>query len=115
MTTLRTFQNEIEDIHHREVTKQRTQALLDKEKEQQKSSKSKIKEKEKEDAPAATASRDVHAPGRSEEVEERILVRRPSFNAVQPSIENPYLMHRAYYYLQTQATMIRRATWLPQC
>ncbi|PPQ67322.1 hypothetical protein CVT25_005906 [Psilocybe cyanescens] len=32
MTTLRTFQNEIEDIHHREIIKQRAQALMDKEK-----------------------------------------------------------------------------------
>ncbi|KAF9012322.1 GTP-binding protein 1 [Cyathus striatus] len=33
MTTLRTFQNEIDEIHNRELTKQRVQALLDKDRE----------------------------------------------------------------------------------
>lgn len=33
MTSLRTFQNEIDEIHHREVAKQRTKALAEKVKE----------------------------------------------------------------------------------
>ncbi|KAF5322453.1 hypothetical protein D9619_001792 [Psilocybe cf. subviscida] len=70
MTTLRTFQNEIEDIHHREISKQRAQALLEKEKEQLKHSRGKAKEKE--EVPAKQAQ-NVIAAGRSEEVEERIL------------------------------------------
>lgn len=33
MTTLRTFQTEIEEIHHRELTKQRAQVMATEEKE----------------------------------------------------------------------------------
>lgn len=107
MTTLRTFQNEIEDIHHREISKQRAQALQEKEKEQQKHSKGKAKEKD--DVPATPAQNDI-AAGRSEEVEERILVRRRSSDATRSYIEHPPKMYRIYCYLRTRATMIWRAT-----
>lgn len=36
MTSLRTFQNEIDEIQHREVTRQRTQAALERGKEKEK-------------------------------------------------------------------------------
>ncbi|KAF9474221.1 GTP-binding protein 1 [Pholiota conissans] len=81
MTTLRNFQNEIEDIHNREMSKQRAQALLDKEKEQR-SAKGKAKE---DNSPVDTNSlssgnaRQI-GPGRSEEVEERILTLLLSLN-----------------------------------
>ncbi|KAF8973275.1 GTP-binding protein 1 [Flammula alnicola] len=71
MTTLRTFQSEIEDIHNREISKQRAQVLLDKEKEQKY-----MKGKAKED-PAPTSPLQKHGnangPGRTEEAEDRIL------------------------------------------
>jgi hypothetical protein len=77
MTTLRNFQNEIEDIHNREMSKQRAAAVLDKEKDQRS-----VKGKAKEDH-AVTETKSplpgtvrLIGPGRSEEVEERILVRQ---------------------------------------
>ena len=73
MTTLRTFQNEIEDIHNREISKQRALALADKEKEQ-KNSKGKAKEEANHTAgPALTNG--TKAAG-FQEMEERILVRQ---------------------------------------
>jgi len=75
MTTLRTFQNEIDDIHNREVSKQRAVALADKEKEQ-KSSKGKIKEEVNHTAgQALTGANRAEAAG-LQEMEERILVRQ---------------------------------------
>lgn len=87
MTTLHTFQTEIDDIHHREMSKQRAQVLIDKE---QKPFKGKLKEEEpkvakgkaKDDVELASATsiqRNIGL-GRSQEVEERILV-RPHINA----------------------------------
>ncbi|KAH9485398.1 GTP-binding protein 1 [Psilocybe cubensis] len=72
MTTLRTFQNEIEDIHHREISKQRAQALMNKEKE----TKQKGKGKEDQDAVSVEAE-NLHgaetAGANLQELEERIL------------------------------------------
>jgi hypothetical protein len=55
MATLRTFQHDIEEIHHREQTKQREAALLQSEKDKEKDVKvklvhEKVKGKEKEDS-----------------------------------------------------------------
>ena len=82
MTTLRNFQNEIDDIHHREMSKQRTKASLDKEKEQ-KLGKGKAKEDHgPTDTKASSKSVQSDAgPGRSQEVEERIMVSQ-DFNHV---------------------------------
>jgi hypothetical protein len=70
MTALRSFQNEIDEIHTREVLKQRTQALLDKEKDG-KPAKGKTKE-EVPDASDSTFHVSEHL--NLQEVEERILV-----------------------------------------
>ncbi|KDR75898.1 hypothetical protein GALMADRAFT_140480 [Galerina marginata CBS 339.88] len=73
MTTLRTFQNEIEDIHNREVLKQRVQVQLDKEKDQ----KNKGKTKEDSAAKPAPAKVDGESDGSErpnlQEIEEKIL------------------------------------------
>jgi hypothetical protein len=69
MTTLRSFQNEIEEIHNREVSKQRAQAVLEKE---HKSAKGKVKE----EGPAASGSvksEELERQG-SQDPEEEILV-----------------------------------------
>lgn len=72
MTTLRTFQNEIEDIYNRELTKQRAQALADMEKEQ-KTSKGKAKvEANVTASPAQTGSNGTQGAG-FQEMEDRIL------------------------------------------
>lgn len=73
MTTLRTFQNEIEDIHNRELSRQRAQALADMEKEQ-KTSKGKAKV-EAMASPAPTGANGTEAGG-FQEMEESILVCR---------------------------------------
>lgn len=83
MTTLRSFQNEIDEIHNREVMKQRTQALLDKEKD--KSTKGKTKE-ESSDALGLKTSFDV-SDLNLQEVEGRILVSTMSPEWV-PLIDN---------------------------
>jgi outer membrane protein OmpA-like peptidoglycan-associated protein len=75
MTTLRTFQNEIEDIHNRELSRQRAQALADMEKEQ-KTSKGKAKvEANTMASPAPTGANGTEAGG-FQEMEELILVGR---------------------------------------
>lgn len=76
MTTLRTFQNEIEDIHHREIIKQRAQALMDKEKDS-KHLKGKAKE---EQTVVADKTQNLDdgtgsAGANLQDLEERILVR----------------------------------------
>ncbi|KJA19920.1 hypothetical protein HYPSUDRAFT_43812 [Hypholoma sublateritium FD-334 SS-4] len=71
MTTLRNFQTEIDDIHHREMSKQRTKASLDKEKEQ-KLAKGKVKE-DHGPTDVKASSQSNTGPGRSQEVEERIM------------------------------------------
>ncbi|CAA7263154.1 unnamed protein product [Cyclocybe aegerita] len=72
MATLRTFQSEIEEIHHREVVKQRVQALVDKEKE-----KSKGKAKEDSTLASPTESKKGATTGPEgpalQEVKEQIL------------------------------------------
>lgn len=77
MTTLRTFQNEIEDIHHREISKQRAQALADKESQKHTNAKGKGK-----DDPIISSSTHNKLPGLEptgqanfQEVVDRILVR----------------------------------------
>lgn len=79
MTTLRNFQTEIDDIHHREMSKQRTKASLDKEKEQ-KLAKGKAKE-DHGPTDVKASSQSNAGPGRSQEVEERIMVRQ-DFNHI---------------------------------
>lgn len=79
MTTLQTFQNEIHEIHNREVSKQRAQVNLDQDKETRKHSN--LKGKVKEDP----AESDVHVQSKPvdsgcegsqlQEIEEQILVR----------------------------------------
>ena len=70
MTTLRSFQNEIDEIHTREVLKQRTQVLLDKEKDGKPA-----KGKTREEVPDALDTIfHVSEHLNLQEVEERILV-----------------------------------------
>ncbi|KAF4620322.1 hypothetical protein D9613_000686 [Agrocybe pediades] len=76
MTTLRTFQNEIEDIHMREISKQRAQALADKENLKL----SNLKGKGKEDGPAVSPTQskmhELNLPNEQanfQEMEDRIL------------------------------------------
>ncbi|KAJ3517199.1 hypothetical protein NLJ89_g646 [Agrocybe chaxingu] len=72
MATLRTFQSEIEEIHHREVVKQRVQALVDKEKEK---SKGKVKEDSTLASPTEFKKGTTTSPDGPalQEVEEQIL------------------------------------------
>ena len=87
MTTLRTFQNEMHEIHSREVSKQRAQLNLDKDKDKETSSPRKhsnSKGKAKEDitapdvqAPEAASGGEYDRQGlQLQEIEEQILVRR---------------------------------------
>ena len=75
MTTLRTFQNEIEDIHNREISKQRALALADKEKEQ-KNPKGKAKEEANHTSGPSLTGTNVNKAAGFQEMEERILVRQ---------------------------------------
>lgn len=75
MTTLRTFQNEIEDIHNRELSKQRAQALADMEK-GQKTSKGKAKVEANAPASSALTGANGTEVGGFQEMEELILVCR---------------------------------------
>jgi hypothetical protein len=71
MTTLRTFQNEIEDIHNREISRQRAQADMEKE---QKTSKGKAKvEANTTASPVLTGTKGTEA-ARFQGMEELILV-----------------------------------------
>ncbi|TFK44701.1 P-loop containing nucleoside triphosphate hydrolase protein [Crucibulum laeve] len=75
MTSLRTFQNEIDEIHNREQAKQRAQALLDKEREKENKHPHPLKGKTKEDA-SADPSTTLNANGgraSMQEIEDRIL------------------------------------------
>jgi hypothetical protein len=86
MTTLRTFQNEMHEIHNREVSKQRAQLNLDKEKDKETPSPRKhtnSKGKVKEDLTAPDVQAEAASGGESgrqglqlQEIEEQILVRR---------------------------------------
>ena len=81
MTTLRTFQNEIHEIHNREVSKQRAQINLnvDKDKETRKHTNSKGKVKGDlvaSDVQAQTDAESAPEGLQLQEIEERILVRR---------------------------------------
>ena len=112
MTTLRTFQNEIEDIHNREISKQRALALADKEKEQ-KSSKGRIKEEVNHTAgPALTGANRAEAAG-LQEMEERMLVRRHVVFRLGTAATHHIIQFRHYFCLQTQGTMTLLVTkWL---
>ena len=70
MATLRSFQNEIDEIHNREASKQRVQALHEKE---NKPKKGKVKE----EGTSASESVDTNNPERRgpQDLEEGILVR----------------------------------------
>ena len=93
MTTLRTFQNEMHEIHSREVSKQRAQLNLDKEKETpspRKHTNSKGKVKEDLTAPdvqvQATSGGEYDRQGSQlQEIEEQILVRCD--NCLWPSLQ----------------------------
>lgn len=84
MTTLRTFQNEMHEIHNREVSKQRAQLNLDKEKDKETPRKhTNSKGKVKEDLTVPDALAQAASGGESgrqvlqlQEIEEQILVRR---------------------------------------
>ena len=82
MTTLRTFQNEMHEIHNREVSKQRAQLNLDKETPSpRKHTNSKGKGKEDLTAPdvqaqAASGSESDCQGLQLQEIEDQILVRR---------------------------------------
>ena len=79
MTTLRTFQNEIHEIHNREISKQRAQLSFDKEKEEtRKQTNSRGKAKEDltaSDVQTQTGSGGGHEGLQLQEIEEQILVR----------------------------------------
>jgi hypothetical protein len=95
MTTLRTFQNEMHEIHNREVSKQRAQLNLDKEKEKEipnprkhTNSKGKIKEEltaSDVQAQAASGGESDHQGLQLQEIEEQIFVRRD--NCLWPSLQ----------------------------
>lgn len=80
MTTLRTFQNEIDEIHTRELSKQRAQALLDKEKDTKHQAKGKGRERIDESAKVYKGRGEIDEPAKvssfegMQEIEERILV-----------------------------------------
>jgi len=84
MTTLRTFQTEIHEIHNREVSKQRAQLNTDKEKETRKHTG--LKGKAKETLAASGVQAQTESDGcqtesgsgglQLQEIEEKILVRR---------------------------------------
>ena len=86
MTTLRTFQNEIHEIHNREVSKQRAQLNVDKEKDKEtpgprKHTNSKGKVREDLTAPdfqaqVASCGESVRQVLQFQDIEEQILVRR---------------------------------------
>lgn len=76
MTTLRTFQNEIDDIHNREISKQRAQASTLHDKGTQKALKGKAKEDPAPKLAQTTYQRAADPdPPNLQEIEDRILVR----------------------------------------
>ena len=90
MTTLRTFQNEIHEIHNREVSKQRAQLNLDKDKDRDRDREKETRKhtnskgKAKEDLVASNVQAQAgRESGRNDlqlqEIEEQILVRRDRF------------------------------------
>jgi len=101
MTTLRIFQNEIEDIHNRELSKRRAQSLTDVEKEQ-KPSKGKAKMEPYITASSLTGENGTDAVG-FQEMEELISVCRKL-----PMCKSQLLiiLFRFYFSLQIQGIMI---------
>jgi hypothetical protein len=87
MTTLRTFQNEIHEIHNREISKQRAQLSFDKEKEKEETRKhTNSRGKAKEDLTASDVQAQTGSGGdrkglQLQEIEEQILVRGGSLLA----------------------------------
>lgn len=79
MTTLRTFQNEIDEIHTRELSKQRAQTLIDKEKDSKHQAKGKGRERADESAKVSKERGEVDESAKvsrfegMQEIEERIL------------------------------------------
>lgn len=71
MATLRNFQNEIEEIHHRELAKQRAQAPVEKDKITHSQPKGKAKENVQ---PVPINNGSDTGPGALSEIEEKILV-----------------------------------------
>lgn len=80
MTTLRTFQNEIDEIHTRELSKQRAQTLIDKEKDSKHQAKGKGRERIDESAKVSKGRGEIDESAKvsrfegMQEIEERILV-----------------------------------------
>jgi hypothetical protein len=102
MTTLRSFQNEIDEIHTREVLKQRTQALLDKEKDG-KPAKGKTKEEVSE---ALDTTFHVSENLNLQELEERIIV--SAVSRMGSSVDQRLRLGRRYCSLRTQPIMKSR-------
>ena len=86
MTTLRSFQNEIEEIHNREVSKQRMQSLLEKE---NKPTKGKLKEETTNASELVNTDKlESHGP---KDLEEGILVCAQSQESLSSIIERHHL------------------------
>jgi hypothetical protein len=82
MTSLRTFQNEIDEIHARETTKQRAHAAADKEKEKENKNPQQSKGKE---VKVESQEEGDAQPGLTE-LEEEIQVRARLFSLAPPII-----------------------------
>lgn len=72
MTSLRTFQNEIDEIHARELAKQRTNGTMEKEKENKKPAA--VKGKGKDDTADSLKSDPAASESGIQEIEDKILV-----------------------------------------
>lgn len=83
MTTLKTFQTEIDEIHNREVAKQRAKATIfpEKEAKDQRTTSATAKGKAKDDAPTLAPTKPIESAtviqASSREFEDRILVWEP--------------------------------------
>lgn len=100
MTSLRTFQNQIEEIHLKETVKQRAQAAADKEKEN-KAPQSKNKGKDGSDIPEQFIQVEE---SRSPEVEEKIQVRILVSNCRNLDFE----LHARHYYFPEQISIANK-------
>jgi hypothetical protein len=110
MTSLRTFQLEIDEIQNREVAKQRIQALADREKEKEnKKPQSKVKNV-KEDENDSSGNGEA-VPAEMGEVDEEIQV--SNFDYRVSLIKRSYNMFRYYCCPGRPLIMTRRETLLP--
>jgi hypothetical protein len=113
MTSLRTFQLEIDEIQNREVAKQRTQALADREKEKEnKNPQSKVKSvKEDENDPSRNGEAALAEMG---EVDEEIQVSNFLLLYRVSPIKWPSVMFRHYCCPGRPLIMTRHETLLQQ-